>query len=100
MQILIATFLALIVTIPGIFLVVSAVFFKKKVKGQSGILILIGSILILAELFISSGTYYASSTNSAEYLALYALQSAWLQNILHFLGLVLIATGLLSFKKK
>ncbi len=91
--------IGLFVVLPGLLLVLGARRLKNLIHESGGVLILIGALFILVHLVSESLTYYHSFFGSAESLAAYALNWGWISPVTEYIGLVLIASGMLILKK-
>lgn len=81
--------------VPGLLLAFAAFRFRSRINKKSGGFLVVGSILILLSIFLGSGTYFVNSLGTPEDLASYAMMNAWLGGGLEYLGLLLLAIGLL-----
>ncbi len=86
--------------IPGVLLLAGAIRFRNRSQTAPGILILIGSVLVLGTLIYDSRTYFYSSFGYAEQLADHSIRKALIRSIAQFLGICFIAVGLLVFRKE
>lgn len=86
--------------LPGILFILATVRFKNLFHQPPTVLVLLGAIFILIHLLAEAGIYYYSFMGNADSLADYSLTKAWISPVSEYIGLVLIAAGLLIFKKK
>ncbi|MBT8140834.1 MAG: hypothetical protein HKN88_01220 [Gammaproteobacteria bacterium] len=81
--------------LPAILLFIGAIKVRKRYRNTGGILLAIGAVL-LAIVTLDFIIFYVLSMKSAEVLAQYALISYWLNAILNWCALILIAAGLIN----
>ena len=85
---------------PGIALLIGPSRFNNLISQPAGVLMLIGAVIGFAHLAVAAGIYYHTWMGDAESLANYSLTKAWLSPLAEYLGLIMIAIGLLLYKKK
>ena len=88
----------LFILIPGLLLLYDTFRVRKMVSSGSGILLIIGGILIVIHLGLSTGVYFLSLFGDVQSLSEYSIINAWLSGGTQFLGLMFLAIGLLLIK--
>ncbi len=87
----------LVIIFPGVMLLFAVSKFKSKIHARSGLWMLLGGIMILLHLVLSSGNYLIATFGDAQDLANFAEVNFWIQGGLKYLGLILLSTGVLIF---
>ncbi|MDN5202698.1 hypothetical protein QQ008_15015 [Fulvivirgaceae bacterium BMA10] len=98
MRILFYLIYLIVIVIPGVLLILGAFRFKTKIKSKSGNMLLWGAVLILLHLVSSTGTYLVSVFYEAPELAAFVKINSLIEMGLKYIGLVIIAIGLLTYK--
>ncbi len=87
----------MVIVVPGVLLLFAAYKFKSGIHARSGLWMLLGGIMILLHLVLSSGNYLIATLGDAQDLASFAQVNFWIQGGLKYLGLILLSIGVLIF---
>ena len=99
-QIYILIVTVLVYLMPAVLLLIAAFLFKKRTRGLSANLIVIGALMLAIASIYAIGNYYIAMTKEAADVAAFTMRWGYIVIFIEFFGTTFVALGLIGISRR